>query len=196
MTRCAVLLGLVAFAAPATWGILPAPPSHTSGRRTAHGLSCQPSSAGCASAPCGCSSAQCSCGAGYACSTDGYCYQCMQWDCRTFPVGCACPMGQVCDGNGRCSVGRPDDTACAGYDCSGYGGAAFSNGRCRCNCYEGFTGPSCDRCEEGYTGWPYCSRPSSPCPDDYCAFHGAVVATPMSPSGCACNCYAGFTGSR
>ncbi|CAE7494661.1 unnamed protein product [Symbiodinium sp. CCMP2456] len=72
-------------------------------------------------------------------------------------------QGAVLDGNGSYSwdVLLVPQSCVGAIHCSGHGTAVGLPGSCRCTCFEGFAGPSCDICATGYLQYPQCDRAPS-----------------------------------
>ena len=121
------------------------------------------------------------------------------------------PSGAVCDGYGACVELRPDRAVCAcarGYagpdcatecpggpwfPCHGHGVCDAGAGRCACfqNMTHGFwSGPACDVCASGWSGWR-CRNPCPVGPDRVLcaggACHSGVCLCPDGLCGPNCN---------
>jgi len=79
---------------------------------------------------------------------------------------------------------KPDfsNEECNETSCGDYGSCDLT-GKCVCN--EGYGGDLCDRCDEGYGGFPDCIV-------DQCNGHGDKGSSPFGPP---CDCYTGFGGT-
>ena len=151
---------------------------------------------------CGCRSGGCQCATGSGCGDDGMCYPCSYWDCRSFPLnsGCKCDAGTLCTTAGTCSILENhkltgDHPNCVGFSCNNLGFADFIDGRCTCKCTSGYTGASCNQCNDGKSGWPHCTSVGIDCPADYCNHHGIPYYSSVSRL-CLCRCSSGFSGER
>ncbi len=69
-----------------------------------------------------------------------------------FPDNTLCDDGQPCTDNDRCIAGECRSGAV--NTCSGHGTCQTDSGECLCD--EHFAGERCNRCEDGYTGYPTC----------------------------------------
>lgn len=103
------------------------------------------------------------------------------------PDGCGgvcgtCKGGDVCDG-GTCAA-----DPCDPDPCSSNGTCAPKTGACACK--EGFGGPNCKVCAEGYVGYPQCIQDLCAGKSVQCSGHGACAASTG-----ACGCDPGFAGA-
>ncbi|CAE7299407.1 ACT1 [Symbiodinium natans] len=71
--------------------------------------------------------------------------------------------GAIINGNGSYSwdVLLVPQSCIGAIHCSGHGNAVGLPGSCRCTCFEGYAGPSCEICATGYLQYPQCSRAPS-----------------------------------
>eukprot|EP01063_Lacrimia_lanifica_P030059 TRINITY_DN471_c0_g1_i10.p1 TRINITY_DN471_c0_g1~~TRINITY_DN471_c0_g1_i10.p1 ORF type:complete len:1241 (+),score=364.70 TRINITY_DN471_c0_g1_i10:2656-6378(+) len=97
--------------------------------------------------------------------------------------------GATCEG---CAVGYvvyPDCTPCnTTVHCNGHADSVTSNGdntECVCTCAEGYTGATCDACDDGYVGYPACVPCTS---QDHCSGHAAAVVPNAMQTECVCTC--------
>mmetsp|Transcript_69344 Transcript_69344/g.219412 ORF Transcript_69344/g.219412 Transcript_69344/m.219412 type:complete len:896 (-) Transcript_69344:944-3631(-) len=114
----------------------------------------------------------------------------------------ACTREASCSGNGECTLPEyqcicdagwmgPDDNQCSVYclasdTCSGHGTCTRADGSC--NCAEEFDGAACDKCAEGFSGYPDCLPTTEPCYEgDGSAYRGRVA---VSMSGYYCQAWA------
>ena len=143
-----------------------------------------------------CSNAQVSCN-GHGGVTGGSTGSCV----------CLCSAGFAGSRCDRCEPGYIGYPSCQVATCSNV--TLSCNGRasavsgipplCTCTCLATFDGPSCDRCADGYSGYPSCSDACSN-PGVSCNSKATGVSPAMPPLNatqrCVCACRRGFTGSQ
>jgi len=127
--------------------------------------------------------------------------------------------GDCCPGNAYSKCSSPpcsdySDDASAVFDyetagclacsddefCTGHGSAGEEQGRCSCDCSEGYGGTNCDVCALGYEGYPTCRMSCSDSED--CSGHGLASGVRwkdefgQAQDTCACHCDPEYTGSN
>lgn len=118
-------------------------------------------------------------------------------ECKPCPgqqAGAVCSGHGVCDdgvlGKGRCECAPPWWGPDCSERCPGEPIACTGNGECvaaTCFCAPGFDGPACDRCAEGFSGYPDCAACEMNEKDEICSGRGVCEEG-------ECRCAPGFDG--
>jgi len=126
---------------------------------------------------------------------------CETCDTTRYEMGTAKPFCDKCK-TGHINFGPPQDAnSCVkcevGNDCGGRANSVTTNTaqtKCECDCFTKYEGDMCERCAEGYIGFPDCRE---------CTIAGDCVAAnteSVTSSGdrntCQCTCKKGFAGPR
>ena len=126
--------------------------------------------------------------------------------CSNFWVGPTCSIcptgygGVNCDecGTGYITPTQPSCTKCAvDVHCNGHASSTTSSSDhsfCQCQCVPGFTGPTCDKCDDGYIGY---TTPGSctQCTSADCNSNSKSVTSNTGNTACVCSCDNSWTGA-
>eukprot|EP01061_Rhynchopus_euleeides_P007365 TRINITY_DN16393_c0_g1_i1.p1 TRINITY_DN16393_c0_g1~~TRINITY_DN16393_c0_g1_i1.p1 ORF type:complete len:1584 (+),score=400.53 TRINITY_DN16393_c0_g1_i1:93-4844(+) len=118
--------------------------------------------------------------------------------CKTCPAAYEAVAGD-CD---RCKSGYTDFPNCRkcdlAADCNNHGVRVYTDNsrkQCLCECAVGYEGEStgCDRCADGYYGYPECKKCDK---DAYCYGRAVSIRSDPSRTRCICTCNSQFEGER